>query len=252
MIASLPIDVPEIFFAIVFVVLFLWELAQPNRRYGFNLAWHARLAFLLLASIALTALLNVGLSRVFGAYILLPQSGAFLSNLSPVVGGLIIYLIYTFINYWWHRARHANQWLWRGFHQIHHSTHQLSTLTAFYAHPLDYFSTFFIINAMCLWVFGLDFATTSWATVITGLFEVWEHTNIRTPRWLGYFVVRPEMHRVHHELLHHRKNYGIPIWDALFGTYENSLRDVECGFEDGLEERLGDMLCCKDVHQPVA
>lgn len=246
---NLLIGVPEIFFGIVFMGLFFMELAWPNRRYGLDVVWHARLGFLLIISIGLAHVLNLVLIEVVGQSVWLPQMGAYVSGLSPVLGGFIIYLIYTFINYWWHRARHASAWLWRTFHQIHHSTHQLSTLTAFYAHPLDYFSTFFIINAMSVWIFGLDSATTAWATVITGLFEVWEHTNIRTPRWLGYFLVRPEMHRVHHEMYQHRKNYGIPLWDALFGTYENSLRDVECGFEAGLENRLGDMMRCQDVHQ---
>jgi hypothetical protein len=50
------------------------------------------------------------------------------------------------------------------------------------------------------------------------------------------------MHRVHLERDQHRKNYGIPIWDMLFGTYENSLRAVDCGFTPAQEGRIFEML----------
>jgi len=42
-------------------------------------------------------------------------------RLSDGTGGVIGYLVSTFVFYWWHRWRHEVDWLWRGFHQIHHS-----------------------------------------------------------------------------------------------------------------------------------
>ena len=33
-------------------------------------------------------------------------------------GGQIAYFIATFVFYWWHRLRHEQAWLWRGFHPI--------------------------------------------------------------------------------------------------------------------------------------
>src|SRR6185503_13758678 len=33
-------------------------------------------------------------------------------------GGLVAYFIATFVFYWWHRARHESNFLWRHFHQI--------------------------------------------------------------------------------------------------------------------------------------
>lgn len=39
---------------------------------------------------------------------------------APLTGGVIAYFIATFIFYWWHRWRHEHNFLWRGFHQIHH------------------------------------------------------------------------------------------------------------------------------------
>ncbi|WP_240456904.1 sterol desaturase family protein [Acidovorax sp. 1608163] len=47
------------------------------------------------------------------------------------------------------------------------------------------------------------------------------HSDLRAPQWRGYFVQRPEMHTVHHEIDHHAQNYGLPLWDLLFGTWTN-------------------------------
>ncbi len=43
-------------------------------------------------------------------------------------------------------------------------------------------------------------------------------------RWLRYLVVVPDMHRVHHSLVHREtdSNFGfnLPWWDRVFGTYQ--------------------------------
>ena len=58
-------------------------------------------------------------------------------HLGPAAGGLIAYLVATFVFYWWHRARHEVDWLWLGFHQIHHSPARLEVITSFYKHPVE-------------------------------------------------------------------------------------------------------------------
>jgi sterol desaturase/sphingolipid hydroxylase (fatty acid hydroxylase superfamily) len=93
--------------------------------------------------------------------------------------------------------------------------------------------------------YGLDAA--AWTSFWVGVFDLWEHTNIKTPHWLGYFIVRPEMHRVHHEKDRHRNNYGLPLWDMIFGTYENSMRSVDCGFSADNERNILSMIIFRNV-----
>src|SRR5687767_7134715 len=45
--------------------------------------------------------------------------------LGPVLGALFGYLVLTFVYYFWHRARHEVPFLWRWFHQVHHSVSRL-------------------------------------------------------------------------------------------------------------------------------
>jgi sterol desaturase/sphingolipid hydroxylase (fatty acid hydroxylase superfamily) len=72
---------------------------------------------------------------------------------------------------------------------------------------------------------------------------------VRTPRWLGYFIERPEMHSWHHARGLHRQNYSeLPVFDMLFGTYYNP-RDFagETGFHEGGSSRVIEMMLGSDV-----
>jgi sterol desaturase/sphingolipid hydroxylase (fatty acid hydroxylase superfamily) len=89
--------------------------------------------------------------------------------------------------------------------------------------------------------------------LVTALLAVFQHTNIRTPQWLGYFVQRPESHSHHHERGVHARNYSdLPVFDLLFGTFHNP-RDFapQAGFYDGASARITDMLLARDVSTPV-
>ena len=48
---------------------------------------------------------------------------------------------------------------------------------------------------------------------------------LRTPRWVGYVMQRPEHHSTHHEFNVHNYNYGdIKWWDRFFGTFKDFAR----------------------------
>ena len=171
-------------------------------------------------------------------------------HLSPTVGGLIAYFIATFVFYWWHRWRHEHDILWRLFHQIHHSPQRLEVITSFYKHPGEMVVNSIIGSLLVYTVLGLSLEGGAIYTLCTALGEFFYHTNVKTPRWIGFFFQRPEMHRIHHQYQRHRNNYGdITWWDMLFGTYENPREWVHtCGFDDGKEQKLLQMLAYRDVH----
>lgn len=99
---------------------------------------------------------------------------------------------------------------------------------------------------------GLSLKAGAIYTFCTAVGEFFYHTNIRTPRWVGFIFQRPEMHRIHHQYNRHKNNYGdITWWDMLFGTYENPKEWKHCcGFDDAKEQKLVSMLTYKDVHKP--
>jgi sterol desaturase/sphingolipid hydroxylase (fatty acid hydroxylase superfamily) len=166
-------------------------------------------------------------------------------------GGCLAYFIGTFVFYWWHRWRHRVDWLWRGFHQIHHSPQRIEVITSFYKHPVEMIANSIIGSLLVYTLLGLTLHGGAVFTFCCAAGEFFYHTNVRTPRWVGYVFQRPEMHRIHHEYERHRNNYGdVTWWDMLFGTYENPKEfGGRCGFDAEKEERVVAMLGFRDVHK---
>ena len=169
----------------------------------------------------------------------------------PALDGFIAYFIATFVFYWWHRWRHEFDLLWVGFHQIHHSPRRLEVITSFYKHPGEMIVNSILGSLLVYTLLGLSLEAAAIYTFFTAIGEFFYHTNVKTPRWIGYIFQRPEMHRIHHQTGRHKNNYGdIVWWDMLFGTYENPKEwKHSCGFTPEREERLADMLVYKDVHK---
>lgn len=180
----------------------------------------------------------------------LPQAQLFdLSGLGVAGGAVAGILLYEFGMYVWHRAMHTNNFLWRVFHQMHHSAERLDTYGAFYFSPLDMVG-FTALGTVCFSVImGLDPKATTAVLLVTNFFSIFQHANINTPRWLGYIIQRPESHSYHHAQGIHRHNYSdLPLFDLLFGTFYNPKSfEHDNGFYNGASSRVVDMLLFKDV-----
>lgn len=164
---------------------------------------------------------------------------------------LIAYLVSCFAYYWWHRLRHESALFWRLCHQLHHSPRRIELVTSFYKHPVEITLNSVLSSAIVYALLGCSVKAAALYTVITAVAEFFYHWNVRTPRWLGWIVQRPEAHRVHHEYQRHTRNYAdLPILDWLFGTLENPTRFVpRCGFHPRREARVAEMIAFRDVHQ---
>ncbi len=159
------------------------------------------------------------------------------------------YLLIPFVYYWWHRARHEIPLLWRCLHQLHHSPVRVEILTSFYKHPVEILINGFLSAFILYVLLGLSPQAVTITVLITGIAELFYHWNVRTPYWLGFLFQRPESHCVHHRQGYHRNNFSdLPLWDMLFGTFENPrIAPERCGFTDELERQIVPMLLGKDV-----
>ena len=174
-----------------------------------------------------------------------------LSNLNaPSLEGFIGWFIGTFIFYWWHRLRHKKGF-WQVFHQIHHSASRIEMLTSFYKHPVEIFVNSFLIALILFPFLGVSLLARFWYNYFAATGEYFYHANVKTPGWLRYFIQTPELHSIHHQYGKHEYNYSdLPIWDRIFGTYKDALQFTDrCGFSEGAEERLAEMLVFKDVNE---
>lgn len=169
-----------------------------------------------------------------------------------IVQCLLGYAAIQFASYWWHRAMHGSDILWRIFHQMHHSVERMDGWGAFYHSPLDVIGFTFVASFALTMLVGV----TPEAAAVIGVFGAFAvfftHCNIRTPQWIGWFMHRPEGHGRHHERGRHANNYAeLVIWDRLFGTYENPKEwNAKAGFYDGASMRIWEMLTFRDVSRP--
>jgi len=132
--------------------------------------------------------------------------------------------------------------------------------------PVEVLPTVSLTNTQVRWIFiltvilvlfpllGLGAEAGGWAAATLTFLAVFQHADMRTPRWLGYVVQRPESHAIHHQRGVHAYNYAdLPLWDMLFGTFRNAPAGAKPpqGFHDGASARIVEMLAFRDVSRPT-
>jgi sterol desaturase/sphingolipid hydroxylase (fatty acid hydroxylase superfamily) len=226
------------------VVERLWPANELPRVH----AWWARVILVNAIQLEIVIVAGLAWNRWFAQRSLFHLADHF----GDASSGAIAYFVSTFIYYWWHRYRHESRFFWRVCHQLHHSARRIEIVTSFYKHPVEIFLNSVLSSAIVYLLLGCSPRAAAIYTLLTALAEYFYHWNIRTPRWLGFVVQRPESHRIHHQFRHHTNNFAdLPLWDALFGTLNNALGNpARCGFETEREERFEDMLAFRDLHTP--
>lgn len=228
----------------LFAALITWEHFFPARALPRAPAWRTRG----LAAFVLFFALSTYLPLLWTEY-LLPWQLFNLGHLGTATGAIGGVLVYEGLGYFYHRGMHASGFLWRVLHQMHHSAERVDAWGAFWFHPLDMIGWTAISSLALTLIVGLSASATTAALLFITLLTIFQHTNIRTPRWLGYIVQRPESHSWHHARGRHRNNYAdVPLFDLLFGTHHNPREFApETGFYDGASLRLGEMLTFREI-----
>ena len=136
---------------------------------------------------------------------------------------------------------------------MHHSAESLDAFGAYYLHPFDA-AMFTTIGSLVFFpLLGVQLEAGILASLFLTFNAMFQHANIKTPRWLGYLVQRPESHNIHHGRGIHRYNYAdFPVMDMLFGTFRNpdTVDGIQCGFYNGASSRIPEMLAGVDVYKP--
>lgn len=227
---------------VTFILADLFFRARPFRTTRF---WRGRALAVTVLTLAVSTAVALFWAGVFEGRTLFDLSG-----LGLLGGSAVGVLVYELMLYGHHRLLHHSDFLWRWAHQMHHSAESLDAWGAHYFHPVD-IALFTTSSSLVFFPFlGLSAEAGAAATVFLTFNAMFQHANIRTPRWVGYFLQRPEMHGIHHQRGVHTYNFAdLPVLDMLFGTYRNpaTWEGEECGFQDGASARIGAMLIGRDV-----
>ena len=227
----------------IYATLMLLEALFPARTLPRIRGWRTRGLVVFATYFFLASYLPLVWGEVLAKFIVFDLDGV-----QPLAAAGIAVLTYELLVYAWHRSMHSSSLLWRTFHQMHHSAERLDTFGAFYFSPLDSIA-FTFVSSIALTIIGLPAKAVTYYFYITMFLGVFQHTNIRTPRWLGYIVQRPESHSVHHGRGIHHWNYSdLPLFDILFGTFRNPKDFVHsAGFEGASSAQIPDMLMFRDI-----
>lgn len=230
----------------MYIGLMIWESVFPARELPYVPGWKLRGLAAFAVFFYLSSYLPLFTDPFLENYRLLDLTG-----LGTIGGALVGVMVYEFGLYLWHRTMHQSDFLWRTFHQMHHSAERLDTYGAFFFSPMDMIG-FTLLGSICFsLLIGITPQAITLVLLFTNFLAIFQHANIKTPQWLGYIVQRPEAHAYHHAMGIHRNNYSdLSIFDILFGTFYNPKHfENETGFYDGASSKIGDMLLFKDISQ---
>jgi sterol desaturase/sphingolipid hydroxylase (fatty acid hydroxylase superfamily) len=208
---------------------------------------HARRRGRIAPNLALTALflaVNLALAVALAALAMRPALHGTAPAAWAIAGGVVVldgaaYLVHVLL--------HKVPALWR-LHRVHHSDREIDVTTAYRQHPLETVLRFAFAAAPAL-ALGMPAETVALYRLLSGTNALLEHANLRVPRGLervlGWLVVTPPMHKVHHSRAQAEtdSNYSniFSIFDRLFGTWRPPAHDATIVY--GLDESnpLGDL-----------
>ncbi|HTF21779.1 MAG TPA: sterol desaturase family protein [Chryseolinea sp.] len=231
----------------IYALLMIWEAIFPGRQLPYVKYWKLRGLLVFAVFFYVTAYVPLLINPFVERFRVLD-----LAWLGTLGGGIVAVLLYEFGVFVWHYSLHRSDFLWKHFHQMHHSAERLDTYGAFYFSPLDMLG-WSVLGSLCFGLIaGFSPGAITVMLLITNFFSIFQHANIRTPQWLGYFVQRPESHTLHHAQGIHRYNYSdLPLFDIIFGTFRNPREfEHETGFYNGASGRIVEMLKGQDVASP--
>ena len=214
-------------FVTIFVLVAIWEIRAPRRNLTTSKKgrWFNNLTIIAINPVILHLVfpvLAVGMAQKAQAngWGLLNQFDT--ANVIALIVGLIALDLVIYLQ---HVMFHAVPILWR-LHMVHHADLDYDLTTGLRFHPIE------IVLSMSLKItiivaLGPPVAAVLAFEIILNTMAMFNHGNIKLPqsveRVLRFFLVTPDMHRVHHSVIisEGNSNYGfnLSIWDRMFGTY---------------------------------
>ncbi len=226
-------EVRLFFFVTVFITMAGWEMLAPRRRLSVSksLRWLNHFALMLLNTLLLRLLFpaaavgvslfaehhSMGLLNFYG------WQSAGVTLLAIVLLDMAIYLQHVMF--------HAMPLLWR-LHRVHHADPDFDVTTGSRFHPLEMILSMLIKFAVIL-LLGAPAEAVIIFEVLLNVMAMFNHANVhihrKLDRVLRWFIVTPDMHRVHHSIEEDEANsnfgFNLSWWDYLFGTARSQPRN---------------------------
>jgi len=259
LLANEPLVRMTLFFGVL-AAMAGWELLAPRRKRTLPrlLRWSGNLGIVVLD----TVLVRLAFPLVAVGFALLAEErGWGLFNVLEVPAWAAILasvLVLDLAIYLQHVLFHAVPAFWR-LHRMHHADLEFDVTTGLRFHPGEILLSMAIKLAVIA-VLGPPAVAVLLFEVLLNATSMFNHSNVRLPlgldRVLRWWVVTPDMHRVHHSIHPDETNsnfgFNLPWWDRLLGTYRAQPRDGHEGMTIGIEQfrTPGDLRLDRMLVQP--
>lgn len=232
------------FFGGVLVAMIVWEILAPRRPLttGRPLRWLGNLGLVFLNSFLLRAAVPLGAVGI--AVVVEMRGWGLFQNLTlsaswKIVAAIVLLDLAIYLQ---HVMFHAVPLFWR-MHMVHHADLDLDVTTGVRFHTLEILLSFGIKGAVVV-LLGPPVVAVLIFEVLLNATSMFNHGNVWMPLWLDrrlrWFLVTPDMHRVHHSVIvcETNSNFGfnLPWWDFLLGTYRDQPAEGHTGMTIGLDD----------------
>ncbi|MCS6287767.1 MAG: sterol desaturase family protein [Nitrospira sp.] len=231
-------------FLTVLCLMASWEMIAPRRHLTTSKVrrWIANLSVVVLDSIIVRLLFSAG--AVGAAMLAADHSWGLLNQVGwqQWIEVTLAVVAMDFVLYVQHVLLHAIPLFWR-VHMMHHADLDCDVTTGLRFHPVEV-ALSMLIKLAAIAVLGPSPLAVLIFEVLLNATSMFNHGNVRMPasvdRVLRWFVVTPDMHRVHHSILPRETNtnfgFNLPWWDRLLGTYRPQPASGHEGMTLGLEQ----------------
>ncbi|MBI2798683.1 MAG: sterol desaturase family protein [Gammaproteobacteria bacterium] len=207
----------------------LWEVLAPRRAPSVakRFRWTSNLALVFLNTLLLrvlfpTAAVGLALQVAQHDWGLLNRF-----NLPEILRVLVGVVTLDLAIYLQHVMFHAVPALWR-LHRMHHADLDFDVTTGARFHPIELILSM-LIKFSAIAALGPPAIAVLIFEVLLNATAMFNHSNVRMPlaldRVLRWFIVTPDMHRVHHSIEPNETNsnfgFNLSLWDRLLGTYKS-------------------------------
>jgi len=227
-----------------FILVAMWEILSQRRSLTTSKKnrWISNLGITFLNPLVLRLVFPV--LALDMAVIAQKQGWGLLNTFDPpywvaVVIGIVLLDLTIYLQ---HVMFHAIPILWR-LHMVHHADLDYDLTTGLRFHPIEIILSM-VIKLSVVVVLGPPALAVIIFEIVLNSAAMFNHGNIRFPlkidRILRYFIVTPDMHRVHHSVIIRETNsnfgFNLPWWDRLFGTYRSQPVKGHEGMTIGLSQ----------------
>ncbi len=237
----------SIFFTVLLAMLVL-ESCFPARKSKLTkrVRWLGNFSLLIISSVVARLLVPIGVTGI-ALYASSQELGLFNNiNLSNWLIITLSVLLLDLMIYWQHRIFHLVPMLWR-FHKVHHADSHIDASTGLRFHPIEILLSI-LLKGLAVLLLGVPAIAVIIFEVALNGFALFNHTNIRLPRWLEYplraILITQVLHRIHHSQVveETNSNYGFSVswWDRLFGSYKSQAKKSDEDLDIGLKSYKAD------------